>query len=59
MVKMVFVDKMVQPAKMVYVDKMVQLVEIVYLAKMVQLAKIDTDCLTWSNGPNVENGLGR
>ena len=59
MVKMVFVDKMVQPAKMVYVDKMVQLVEIVYLAKMVQLAKIDTDCLTWSNGPNGENGLGR
>ena len=59
MVKMVFVDKMVQPAKMVYVDKMVQLVEIVYLAKMVQLAKIDTDCLTWSNGPNAENGLGR
>ena len=45
--------------KMVFVDKMVQPVEIVYLAKMVQLANIDTDCLTWSNGPNAENGLGR
>ena len=59
MVKMVFVDKMVQLAKMVYVDKMVQPVEIVYLAKIVQLANMDTDCLTWSNGPNAENGLGR
>ena len=59
MVKMVFVDKMVQLAKMVHVDKMVQPVEIVYLAKIVQLANMDTDCLTWSNGPNAENGLGR
>ena len=45
--------------KMVFVDKMVQPVKIVYLAKMIQLANIDTDCLTWSNGPNAENGLGR
>ena len=59
MVKMVFVDKMVQLAKMVYVDKRVQPVEIVYLAKIFQLANMDTDCLTWSNGPNAENGLGR
>ena len=59
MVKMVFVDKMVQLAKMVYVDKSVQPVEIVYLAKIVQLANMDTDCLTRSNGPNAENGLGR
>ena len=59
MVKMVFVDKMVQLAKMVYVDKRVQPVEIVYLAKIGQLANMDTDCLTWSNGPNAENGLGR
>ena len=59
MVKMVFVDKMVQLAKMVYVDKRVQPVEIVYLAKIVQLANMDIDCLTWSNGPNAENGLGR
>ena len=59
MVKMVFVDKMVQLAKMVYVDRRVQPVEIVYLAKIVQLANMDTDCLTWSNGPNAENDLGR
>ena len=59
MVKMVFVDKMVQLAKMVYVDKRVQPVEIVYLANIVQLANMDTDCLTWSNGPNAENDLGR
>ena len=59
MVKMVFVDKMVQLAKMVYVDKKVQPVEIVYLAKIVQLANMYTEYLTWSNGPNAENGLGR
>ena len=59
MVKMVFLDKMVQLAKMVYVDKKVQPVEIVYLAKSVQLANMYTECLTWSNGPNAKNGLGR
>ena len=59
MVKMVFVDKMVQLAKMVYVDKKVQPVEIVYLAKIVQLANMYTECLTWSNGSNAKNGLGR
>ena len=55
MVKMVFLDKMVQLAKMVYVDKKVQPVEIVYLAKSVQLANMYTECLTWSNGPNAKN----
>ena len=59
MVKMVFVDKMVQLAKMVYVDKKVQPVEIVYLAKIVQLTNMYTECLTWSKGPNAKNGLGR
>ena len=59
MVKMVFLDKMVQLAKMVYVDKKVQPVEIVYLAKSVQLANMYTECLTWSNGPNAKNGLGK